>query len=125
MVAASDPAAAEDGLAVGSSDLGGRAAVGRDQRGPRTHRLDGREAEPLVEARHHGQFRFGVELDDPLVGDSGDELDGLAEAIPLDQIHALAGLGSTDDGQGHHASVSSELGHGLEEVGESLEGHVG
>ena len=60
-------------LAVAAGDLGQGAAVGRHEGGASGHRLDRRQAEALVQARHDGQLRLGVELDDALVGDPGDE----------------------------------------------------
>ena len=42
---------------------------------PGAHRLDRRQAEAFVQARHDGHLGLGVELDDALVGDTRDELD--------------------------------------------------
>ena len=55
-------------VAVGAGHLGQRASVGGDERRAGAHRLDGGQAEALVEARHDGQLGLGVQLDDPLVG---------------------------------------------------------
>ena len=90
--------ARQHGVAVGAGDLGQRAAVGGDERRAGGHRLDGRQAEPLVQARHDGQLGLGVELDDALVGDAGHEVDVVGcSPSDVDQVHALAGLRLADD----------------------------
>ena len=68
------------GVAVGADDLGDGPAGGGHERHAAGHGLDGGEREALVERRHDGQLGLGVELDDPLLLDAGDELDVLLEA---------------------------------------------
>ena len=116
--------AAEHRLAVDAGDLGEGAAVGGDERGTGTHRLDRRQAEPLVEARHDGQFGFGVELDDALVADARHELDVGQQAERLDQVHRVAGARLADDGE-RDVPLGAQLGHRLEQVRQALEGDVG
>ena len=111
-------------VAVAAGHLGQRAAVGGDQADAGRHRLDGRQAESLVQAGHDGQLGLGVELDDALVVHPADELDVRAQAEPIDQIVARAFAGLADDGQGHVA-LGAQLGHRLEQVGETLQGDVG
>ena len=117
--------ARQHGLAVGAGDLGQRAAVGGDERRAGGHRLDRRQAEALVEARHDGQLGLGVELDDALVGDAGDERRRASpQAELLDQVHALARLRLADDRQ-RDVALGAQLGQRLEQVGEALQGDVG
>src|SRR4051812_26937308 len=91
--------ARQDGVAVASGDLREGPAVGGHEGGARDHRFDRREAEPLVEAGHDRQLGLGVELDDPLVGDTGDEVDVGEEAERADEVHALAVARLADDRQ--------------------------
>ncbi len=101
-----------------------RPAVGRHQCGAGDHRLDGRQAEPLVEARHDGELGLCVELDDGFVGDAGDEVDVLAEPERADEVHALSVLRLADDRQ-RHVTFGAQLGHRLQQVGQALQRHVG
>ncbi len=116
--------ALQHGVSVTAGDLGEGAAIGRHERRTRGHRLDRRQAEPLVQARHDRQLGLGVELDDALVGHPGHERDRVAEAVRVDEVHALAGLGPADDRQ-RHVTFGAQLGDGLDEVPETLEGDVG
>ena len=64
----------EAGLVVAADDLGHGAAGGGDERHAARHRLDRGQREALVERRHARDLGLGVELDDALGGDAGDEL---------------------------------------------------
>ena len=117
--------ARQHGVAVAAGDLGQRAAVGGDERRAGDHRLDGRQAEALVEARHDGQLGLGVELDDALVGARRTRT-GRASRRPsdVDQVHALAGLRLADDRQ-RDVALGAQLGRRLEQVGQALQRDVG
>ena len=92
----------------------------------RGHRLDRRQAEPLVEAGHDGQLGLGVQLDDALVGHAATRTSTCAlQAELLDQVDATCRrLGLADDGE-RDVALGAQLGHRLEQVGEALEGDVG
>ena len=111
-------------VAVGARHLGQRTAVGGDERDAGAHRLDGGQAEALVEARHDGQLGLGIELDDPLVGYPRHEVDVRAQTELVDEVHALAGLRLADDRQ-RDVALGAQLRHRLEQVGEPLQGDVG
>ena len=116
--------ALEHGVAVFAGDFGKSAAIGGNQRRASAHCFDCRKAETLVEARHHGQFGLGVQLDDALVADAADEVDIRAQTETLDEIVAVAFAWLTDDGE-RDVALGAQLGHRLEQVRQALERNVG
>ena len=92
--------------------------------GPGRHRLDRRQAEALVQARHDRQLGLGVQLDDPLVVRRRTRTRRGRAGRAVDEVHALARLRLADDRE-RDVALGAQLGHRLEQVGEALEGDVG
>ena len=111
-------------LAVATGHLRQRPAVGRHQCGAGDHRLDRRQAEPLVQARDDGELGLGVQLDDASSVTPETKWTCVAEPERADEVHALAVLRLADDRQ-RDVAFGAQLGHRLQQVGQALQRHVG
>jgi len=66
--------------------------VGHDDRDSRTHCLDEREAERLLERREHEEFRAPVDLGQRLVREAADEVHAIPARAPVPQLEQAAGV---------------------------------
>jgi hypothetical protein len=114
----------QGGHAVGADDLGQRAGRRRDERRPARHRLDRRQAEPLVQAGDDGHLRRAEQVDERRLADAVDEADLVGEAEPLDRRGRGAARPRAPDDDQLDVALGPELRDGLEQRHQALEGHV-
>lgn len=113
------------GLPVRARDLGDRAAGRGEKRCARRHRLRGGQREALVQRWHTRDLRTAHQVDQFGVGNALDELDGVLEAVPLDQLRdgsVLRALADDDEMRG--GMLRTDLRQGLDKMDQALERDV-
>ena len=115
---------AQRSVVIGTNDLGESSASGGHQRHTAAHGLDRRQGEPLIERRDNSELCFGIQLDDALLGNAGDERDGVAQTQFVDDAGRGAALFEAPDDDQFDMTFGAELGHGLEQIAQALHGDV-